>query len=84
MTVVDASLVVDWVAPGADPDSPAMATLEALVARGDELQATPILLDEVAKRCAHRNPPPTLERRGSRLGSSGIGSAPSSPHRRPA
>jgi len=48
VTVVDASVVVDWVAPGADPKSSAMATLEALVARGDDLQAPRILLEEVA------------------------------------
>lgn len=46
-TVVDASVVVDWVAPGADPTSPAMATLDSLAARGDQLQAPSLLQSEV-------------------------------------
>ncbi len=48
MTVVDASVVVDWVAPGADPASPAMAVLDRLVQTGDDLTAPRLLLEEVA------------------------------------
>jgi len=48
LTVVDASVVVDWVAPGADPQSAAMATLATLAARRVELRAPRILLEEVA------------------------------------
>lgn len=48
MTVVDASVVVDWVAPGADPSSSAMATLGRLVQAGDDLVAPRLLREEVA------------------------------------
>ena len=48
MTVVDASVVVDWVAPGADPASAAMATLERLVAAGEDVVAPRLLKEEVA------------------------------------
>jgi len=46
--VVDASIVVDWVAPTADPTSPAMATLRRLAAENAELVAPRLLLEEVA------------------------------------
>lgn len=49
MSVVDASIVVDWVAPGADPASPAMATLARLVEAGDEVTAPGLLREEVSK-----------------------------------
>jgi predicted nucleic acid-binding protein len=46
--VVDASVVVDWVAPGSDPDSAAMAVL-AKASRGtSDLVAPRLLLEEVA------------------------------------
>ncbi|MGH2707130.1 MAG: type II toxin-antitoxin system VapC family toxin [Actinomycetota bacterium] len=48
MTVVDASVVVDWVAPSAEPISPAMATLQRLATAHDELLAPRLLLEEVA------------------------------------
>ena len=48
MTVVDASVVVDWVAPGADPDSPAMAVLDRLVEAKDDVAAPRLLLEEVS------------------------------------
>jgi len=37
VTVVDASVVVDWVAPGAGPNSAAMATLRRL---GEQAEAS--------------------------------------------
>jgi len=48
MIVVDASVVVDWVAPGADPNSAAMMTLDSLISRGDDLSAPGLLQEEVA------------------------------------
>ena len=48
MPVVDASIVVDWVAPGADPDLPAVAALERLAADDAELLAPRLLLEEVS------------------------------------
>jgi len=48
VTVVDASIVVDWVAPGAGPASPAMATLSRLVDEGETLVSPRLLLEEVA------------------------------------
>jgi len=48
MTVVDASVVVDWVAPGAGPTSPAMATLHRLGHEAEALVAPRLLLEEVA------------------------------------
>ena len=48
MPVVDASVVVDWVAPGVDPSEPAMAALERLSASGVELLAPRLLLEEVS------------------------------------
>ncbi|MGA7173680.1 MAG: type II toxin-antitoxin system VapC family toxin [Candidatus Dormiibacterota bacterium] len=48
MIVVDASVVVDWVAPGADLRSPAMMTLDSLISRGDDLSAPGLLQEEVA------------------------------------
>ena len=48
MTVVDASIVVDWVAPGADPASTAMATLDRLVEGDDEPTAPRLLYEEVS------------------------------------
>jgi len=46
--VVDASVVVDWVAPGIDPASPALACLRRLARRQAELLAPRLLLEEVA------------------------------------
>jgi len=46
--VVDASVVVDWVAPGADPASTAMGMLSRLVQQGEELVAPRLLLVEVS------------------------------------
>ena len=46
--VADASVVVDWVAPGADPVSPALAVLDRLVSSGAELLAPRLLLHEVS------------------------------------
>ena len=48
MPVVDASIVVDWVAPGADPDLPAVAALARLAADDAELLAPRLLLEEVS------------------------------------
>lgn len=47
MPVVDASVVVDWVAPDADPSLPALAALARLVANGAELLAPRLLMEEV-------------------------------------
>jgi predicted nucleic acid-binding protein len=46
--VVDASVVVDWVAPGAAPDSAAMAVLERVSRSKAELLAPRLLLEEVS------------------------------------
>lgn len=46
--VVDASVVVDWVAPDADPASGAMVALHRLVSDEAELLAPRLLLQEVA------------------------------------
>jgi predicted nucleic acid-binding protein len=46
--VVDASVVVDWVAPDVDPDGPAMAALSQLAAADAELLAPRLLLEEVS------------------------------------
>jgi predicted nucleic acid-binding protein len=48
MPVVDASVVVDWVAPGADRTSPALAALARLAARDEELLAPRLLMEEVS------------------------------------
>ncbi len=48
MPVIDASVVVDWVAPGADPGSPAMAALAVLAKRSDSILAPRLLFQEVA------------------------------------
>jgi predicted nucleic acid-binding protein len=48
MPVIDASVVVDWVAPGADPGSTAMAALAVLAERGDSILAPRLLFQEVA------------------------------------
>jgi predicted nucleic acid-binding protein len=46
--VVDASVVVDWVAPDVDPELPAVAALARLAAEEAELLAPRLLLEEVA------------------------------------
>jgi predicted nucleic acid-binding protein len=46
MPVVDASIVVDWVAPGADPDSPAVRVLARLARSTDRVLAPRLLLEE--------------------------------------
>lgn len=48
MPVVDASVVVDWVAPGADPTSRSMATLRRLAAEAADLIAPRLLAEEVS------------------------------------
>ena len=48
MTVVDASIVVDLVAPGADPASTAMATLARLAGSGEDLTAPRLLREKVS------------------------------------
>ncbi len=48
MPVVDASVVVDWVAPGVDPELPALAALERLAAEDAELLAPRLLMEEVS------------------------------------
>jgi predicted nucleic acid-binding protein len=48
MTVVDASVVVDWVAPDADPHGPAGRALSALAAAGTDVVGPRLLPEEVA------------------------------------
>jgi predicted nucleic acid-binding protein len=48
LPVVDASVVVDWVAPGADPQSAAVGALRRLARDEAELLAPRLLLEEVA------------------------------------
>ena len=48
MPVVDASVVVDWVAPTSDPELPAVAVLERLAAENAELLAPRLLIEEVS------------------------------------
>ena len=48
MPVVDASVVVDWVAPDVDPEGPALTALSRLAAAGAELLAPRLLLEEVS------------------------------------
>ena len=48
MPVVDASVVVDWVAPDADPGGPAGLLLDDLASSGEQLWAPRLLLEEVA------------------------------------
>lgn len=48
MPVVDASVVVDWVAPNADPELPAVALLARLAADDAELLAPRLLIEEVS------------------------------------
>ncbi len=48
MPVVDASVVVDWVAPQADPELPAVAVLARLAADDAELLAPRLLIEEVS------------------------------------
>lgn len=46
--VVDASVVVDWVAPDADPDGPARRLLNRLAREGATVLAPALMLQEVA------------------------------------
>lgn len=48
MIVVDASIVVDWVAPRVSESLPAIATLRRLADEGQELAAPRLLAEEVA------------------------------------
>lgn len=48
MPVIDASVVVDWVAPDADPELPAVAILAQLAADEADLLAPRLLLEEVS------------------------------------
>jgi predicted nucleic acid-binding protein len=46
--VVDASVVVEWVAPGADRKLPELAVLDRLVAEEAEIMAPRLLIEEVS------------------------------------
>ena len=46
--VVDASVVVDWVAPDSDPQGPARRFLDKLARKGSPVRAPRILLEEVS------------------------------------
>ena len=48
MPIVDASVVVDWIAPGVDPGLPAVALLTQLAADGAQLMAPRLLMEEVS------------------------------------
>ncbi len=48
MPVVDASVVVDWVAPGIDADAPALGALAKLSSTNAELLAPRLLPEEVS------------------------------------
>ncbi|MEJ7797269.1 MAG: type II toxin-antitoxin system VapC family toxin [Solirubrobacteraceae bacterium] len=48
MPVVDASVVVDWIAPGSDPLSPSARALDRLAREDAEVLAPRLLLEEVA------------------------------------
>ena len=48
MPVIDASVVVDWVAPGAPPDLPAVRLLARLAEQQAELLAPRVLMEEVS------------------------------------
>ena len=48
MPVVDASIVVDWVAPGVDPRGPATRLLRRLTQRSEPLLAPHLLVEEVS------------------------------------
>jgi predicted nucleic acid-binding protein len=48
MPVVDASVVVDWVAPDVDPTLPAVALLARLAAGDAEVMAPRLLMEEVS------------------------------------
>lgn len=48
MPVVDASVVVDWLAPDADRSLPAVAALDALADGGSEILAPRLLMEEVS------------------------------------
>ena len=48
MPVVDASVVVDWIAPGVDPGLPALALLARFAADGTEVVAPRLLMEEVS------------------------------------
>lgn len=49
MPVVDATVVVDWVAPGVGAEAPARAALRHLGERGADLAAPAVLLEEVGE-----------------------------------
>jgi predicted nucleic acid-binding protein len=48
MPVVDASVVVDWVAPDTDPELPVLAVLERFAAEDAELLAPRLMIEEVS------------------------------------
>jgi len=48
MPVVDASVVVDWIAPGVDPGLPSIALLARLAADEVEILAPRLLMEEVS------------------------------------
>ncbi len=48
MPVVDASIVIDWVAPGTDPSSSALRVLHRLPREDAEIMTPRLLLEEVA------------------------------------
>jgi predicted nucleic acid-binding protein len=48
MPVVDASVAIDWVAPGVDPSLPSIAVLDRPADQGDDLIAPRLFAEEVA------------------------------------
>jgi hypothetical protein len=46
--VVDPSVVIDWIAPGADPKSPSMETLRGLIRSNEQVLAPELLFVECA------------------------------------
>ncbi len=52
IAVVDASVVIDWIAPGANPKSPAMETLRRLIRTNEAVLAPELLFVECASALA--------------------------------
>src|SRR5713226_3980031 len=48
MPVVDASVAIDWIAPGADPSSPSIRMLHALTRKNEAVMAPEVLYVECA------------------------------------
>ncbi len=53
MAVVDASVVIDWIAPGADPKSPSMETLRRLIRSNEAVLAPELLFVECVSDRRH-------------------------------